>query len=801
MKALLYMLTTGFESMQNSKTLMRPFLVPLIFVCILSSVVFSKSLSVEDVTASVRQAARWQIETSWGSNPTVDNDWINASFMASLMEVYKVLPETGYLNFARQWAANAHWSPTDIYGTHADGICCVSTYADLYLLNPHDSLQYMLAKGYTNLDFLKNQNFDTPLWWYPDAIYMGPPSVAKLAYIRNDSTDWAFLHREFIRNRDSRRDSLTGLYYAPYTYEFWSRGDGWVIAGLSRMIPFLKTDDPYRPEYIRIFQTLAAALAIRQQTDGLWRSDLNNPEAFPGPETSGSAFFVYGMAWGVNNGFLPAATYVPVINRGWEGLLRCLDTTGRLGYVQDVAVAPDNAYWGTSKPYAQGGFIMAGAEIIKSMWIRDSTAPSEPSNLSAEVTGLSLRLSWSPGMDAQSGVMGYRVYCGASAGALSLLMEIEAETLITLSIPEYDTLYYAVGAINTRGLESGLSSVIMAIGGKDTVKPIVTAVSALMNSVSITFSEKVEQSSAEKVGNYTISSGVLVTDAIRQADQKTVVLSVPALNRGTMYSLRVAGIRDQASIANTMDTLDTTFYHSGSATISLTADNIYDLYFNGRLVGSDSDWRIAEKYSVDLQPGKNVIAVKAVDLGAPGGLLADITCDFLQSGTNNGWKTGAQEQTDWTATGFDDASWSPATVLAAYGGDPWDNVPGMPTGTTAQWIWNAGGSDIVYFRYVIDVSNMDIDTGIITSENLYLDVSPNPFNPSTSISYYLPQKGDISLLLYNLQGKMIRQIVSGVESAGRHTMNVEAVGLASGIYICELKAGAMAKRIKLVLMR
>ena len=234
-------------------------------------------------------------------------------------------------------------------------------------------------------------------------------------------------------------------------------------------------------------------------------------------------------------------------------------------------------------------------------------------------------------------------------------------------------------------------------------------------------------------------------------------------------------------------------------TINITADNVYDLFVNGRLVGSNNSWQNVESYSADIQPGKNVIAVKAVDLGAPGGLLVDITGTTNRYGTSVDWKTSTQEQVEWNTTSFDDASWAPATMIGAYGIEPWGYLSGIPAGTTAQWIWGTEGT--VYFRYVIDVPSTVNEPAGLTLENLALTASPNPFNPSARISYCLAQKAAVSLTLYNPQGKIVRKLVSGMESAGMHTVQVDADGLASGIYICEFKCNTTAKRLKLILMR
>ena len=124
---------------------------------------------------------------------------------------------------------------------------------------------------------------------------------------------------------------------------FWSRGNGWVLAGLARMISELAIEDPYRDFYIDVFRAIAERVASLQPPDGLWRPSLLDPDAYPSGESSGTAFFTYGLAWGVNQGILPESRFLPVIERAWRALCGNVDADGRLGWVQAIGAEPDSA--------------------------------------------------------------------------------------------------------------------------------------------------------------------------------------------------------------------------------------------------------------------------------------------------------------------------------------------------------------------------------------------------------------------------------------------------------------------------
>ena len=124
--------------------------------------------------------------------------------------------------------------------------------------------------------------------------------------------------RERLYYRDSRffdrRDSAGRKL-------FWARGNGWVFAGLARMIPLLPKGSPDRVRMETLFREMAARLVAIQKPDGYWAPSLLAPENSP-PETSGTGFFTYGLAWGVKAGLLDRASYEPAARKGWAALER-----------------------------------------------------------------------------------------------------------------------------------------------------------------------------------------------------------------------------------------------------------------------------------------------------------------------------------------------------------------------------------------------------------------------------------------------------------------------------------------------
>jgi rhamnogalacturonyl hydrolase YesR len=148
------------------------------------------------------------------------------------------------------------------------------------------------------------------------------------------------------------------------TTTFWSRGNGWVVAGIARVLDYLPADDPKRADYVKALGTMIASVKPRQHADGLWPSDLLHG-ANGGPETSGTGFITFAIAWAIRHGVVDRATYEPVVRTAWKGLVSHVDANGKLGYVQNVGASPAPAAADETHEYGVGALLLAGSEVAR----------------------------------------------------------------------------------------------------------------------------------------------------------------------------------------------------------------------------------------------------------------------------------------------------------------------------------------------------------------------------------------------------------------------------------------------------
>jgi len=209
-------------------------------------------------------------------------------------------------------------------------------------------------------------------WCWCDAIFMAPPGWVEMTRQTGGRRYADFALAEFWATTNFLYDPKERLYYRDSRFFdrrdaqgrklFWARGNGWVFAGLARMIPLLPKGSPDRVKMEALFREMAARLITLQKSDGYWAPSLLAPENAP-PETSGTGFFTYGLAWGVRAGLLDRTDYEPAARKGWAALVRAIQPDGRLGWVQQVSDRPDQVAANDTQYYGVGGFLLAATAI------------------------------------------------------------------------------------------------------------------------------------------------------------------------------------------------------------------------------------------------------------------------------------------------------------------------------------------------------------------------------------------------------------------------------------------------------
>jgi len=134
---------------------------------------------------------------------------------------------------------------------------------------------------------------------------------------------------------------------------------------LTRILKHLPADHGSYARYEALYIQMAESLAARQQTDGFWRPNLDDPGQCNVRESSGTAFFTYGIAWGINNGILDRERFLPVAKNGWAALVSVVNEEGRVGWSQPPGGGPGNVEETDSTRYGAGIFLLAASEIYQ----------------------------------------------------------------------------------------------------------------------------------------------------------------------------------------------------------------------------------------------------------------------------------------------------------------------------------------------------------------------------------------------------------------------------------------------------
>jgi unsaturated rhamnogalacturonyl hydrolase len=308
-------------------------------------------------------------------------DWTNGAMYAGMVALNQVADTDEYMQHLLRVGADNAWN-TGPDRFFADDYCIGQMYAQLYSLY-RDPI--MIEKFRILADSIVAQPHDEPLEWvnnihrrewaWCDALFMGPPALAYLTTATGDSKYLQTASRLWWKTSDFLFDKSEDLFFRDGRYipqrekngqkVFWSRGNGWVMGGLVRMMDNMPADFPERSRFEEQFKKMAYRVAKLQTADGTWHASLLDPDNYPAKETSGTGFYVYALTWGINNGLLPEKDFMPVIQKGWQALIDCVQEDGKLGFVQIPAAAPGQATANDTEVYGIGAFLLAGAELIK----------------------------------------------------------------------------------------------------------------------------------------------------------------------------------------------------------------------------------------------------------------------------------------------------------------------------------------------------------------------------------------------------------------------------------------------------
>ena len=352
--------------------------------------------TVDEVKGIIRK-----VNTYWQTThpAEVRSFWDNAAYHTGNMEVYKLLKDQQMLDYSIRWAEHNQWKGATEpdpakwkyknYGEGQDYVLfgdwqiCFQTYIDLYLEESgerREEREYMVGRAKEVMGYEADSKVHD-YWWWADALYMVMPVMTKMYRLTGDEKYLGKLYDNILYSDSIMLDHETGLYFrdGKYVYpkhkteagkkDFWARGDGWVLAGLAKVLQDMPETYVRQPFFVEKYTNLARGVKKLQQPQGHWTRSMMDPKQAPGYETSGTAFFCYGLLWGVNNGYLSKKEFAPTIEKAWNYLTTiALQEDGKIGYVQPIgerAIPGQTVDASSQANFGVGAFLLAACEYVK----------------------------------------------------------------------------------------------------------------------------------------------------------------------------------------------------------------------------------------------------------------------------------------------------------------------------------------------------------------------------------------------------------------------------------------------------
>ncbi len=331
------------------------------------------------IKARMLKVADWQLK-----NPKHElYDWTNGAFYAGVFAAYETTRSPEIMKALMEMGEKNNWQIGKRFD-HADDIVISQTYIDLYRLKKDKKMIQPTIDAIQKIRTEKSTEVEKHgiIWWWCDALFMAPPTLAKLGKTLNDKSYYDLNDKFFMETYNLLYDKEERLFARDAGYLinakgegrreangkkiFWSRGNGWVAGGLVRLLKELPKNHPRRAFYENLYREMMERVLGLQQADGLWRSSLLDPDSYPGGEASGTGFYLYAMAWGVGNKMLDKAKFLPAIRKGWTGLNSLVQEDGKVGWTQPIGADPRRNFNKDSwEVYGAGAYLLAGSEVIK----------------------------------------------------------------------------------------------------------------------------------------------------------------------------------------------------------------------------------------------------------------------------------------------------------------------------------------------------------------------------------------------------------------------------------------------------
>ena len=342
----------------------------------------SADLAPKPVLEIMQRVADWQLTHPSVATNRPATGWVQAAGDAGMMALAGISGDAKYRDAMLALGETNGWQ-LGKNKKSADDQCVGQTYAELYLLYRDPKMIAPMRTGFDDLLVHppKDPNLKFKgegvggLWSWCDSLFMAPPAWLRLYSATGDERYLNFAVTNWWRTTDFLYDQDEHLFFRDSTYfdkkeangkkVFWGRGNGWVMGGLVRVLQSLPMNHPDRPRFEQLFKDMAAKILTCQQPDGLWRASLLDPASYPLKETSGSGFYTYALAWGVNQGLLDRAQFEPAVRKAWTALVICVDADGKLTHVQPIGADPKHFKEDATEVYGVGAFLLAGSEVYR----------------------------------------------------------------------------------------------------------------------------------------------------------------------------------------------------------------------------------------------------------------------------------------------------------------------------------------------------------------------------------------------------------------------------------------------------